>query len=485
MASILSKLKLPGAGADARAGAARRGLARPLPLIGHMPFEQQFKYLGGAIVLLVTLAALIAFFNARLAANNTAYLEIAGQMRMLTQRQAKAAQLAAQGNEAAFAQLAESRDDFARDLDALVNGGTRGSLSVPAASQAAQELLAALGKIWDVSRKNADIIVAAKPFQLELAKSFNAVNAKNAELLEASEQLVALLAQSGAGTRELAASNYLVMLTQRIAKNANLLHVAQTVDPEAAFLLSKDSTDFGERVRALSAGSDALKLSAQRNADVRDQLETLSKAFGEYQTYVVNVLQRLQDLVAVKRASLALFDDSEKLLGLTDRLIETFQRESSWRTVLGASASLSALLALALLLLLGKTYRDDAERHNQKTQDAILRLLNEMQTLADGDLTVQAQVTEDVTGAIADSVNVTVEELRALVTGVIGATGEVSAKTGETRQISGQLLEAAQRQAQEIRATSAAVLSMAHSLNEVSAKASESAHVAEQSLGAA
>ena len=300
------------------------------------------------------------------------------------------------------------------------------------------------------------------------------------------------MAQAGSSSRDLAAANQLVMLTQRIAKNANLLHVSESVDPESAFLLSKDASDFAERVRGLSSGNDALRLTAQRNADVKEQLDILAGIYAEYQTSVVSVVQRLKSLDASKQAGLALFNDSEKLLAATEQVIAQYEQVSNNRVWLGRIAIVCGVAALFFLLLVGAALRNDGNRRaqqeaaaNRRTQDAILRLLDEIQSLADGDLTVQAKVTEDVTGAIADSINVTVEELRRLVAGVIGATDQVAAKTGETRLVSGQLLEAAQRQASEIRDTGAAVLKMAQSINDVSARAAESAQVAAQSLAAA
>ena len=152
----------------------------------------------------------------------------------------------------------------------------------------------------------------------------------------------------------------------------------------------------------------------------------------------------------------------------------------------------SSLLALATLLLLGKVFLDDArvrafesEQENKRNQEAILRLLNEMGNLADGDLTVQASVTEDVTGAIADSINFTIEELRTLVKGINSATDQVAKATQEAQAISNRLYEASQRQNREIQQASASVLQMAQSINEVSQSAGQSARVAQQSLAAA
>ena len=151
-----------------------------------------------------------------------------------------------------------------------------------------------------------------------------------------------------------------------------------------------------------------------------------------------------------------------------------------------------SLLALGTLLLLGKVFLDDArvrafesEQENKRNQEAILRLLNEMGNLADGDLTVQASVTEDVTGAIADSINFTIEELRTLVKGINSATDQVTKATQDAQAISHRLYEASQRQNREIQQASGSVLQMAQSIGEVSQSAVQSARVAQQSLAAA
>ncbi|MBR6975624.1 MAG: methyl-accepting chemotaxis protein, partial [Ottowia sp.] len=118
-------------------------------------------------------------------------------------------------------------------------------------------------------------------------------------------------------------------------------------------------------------------------------------------------------------------------------------------------------------------------------QAAILRLMNELQVIAEGDLTQEATVTEDITGAIADSVNYTVEELRNLVGNVQNTADRVVQTTSRVEATSSDLLNASGEQQREIRDTSQSVLDMAARINEVSAQAQESADVAQQSLKAA
>src|SRR5207253_4472977 len=118
-------------------------------------------------------------------------------------------------------------------------------------------------------------------------------------------------------------------------------------------------------------------------------------------------------------------------------------------------------------------------------QDAILRLLDEIGDLASGDLTVRAKVTEHMTGAIADSINYTIDEMRRLVAGINTAAQQVNVATQEAHTVSTQLLHAAQKQASEIQTTGQSVAQMAQSMNRVSTNADDSAKVAETSLNAA
>jgi twitching motility protein PilJ len=127
----------------------------------------------------------------------------------------------------------------------------------------------------------------------------------------------------------------------------------------------------------------------------------------------------------------------------------------------------------------------EAKRVNDANQAAILRLMNELQLVAEGDLTQQATVTEDITGAIADSVNYTVEELRTLVSQVQGTVSRMTETTQQVDVNSTELLAASTEQLREIRDTGESVLQMASRINNVSSQAQETALVARQSLDAA
>ena len=128
---------------------------------------------------------------------------------------------------------------------------------------------------------------------------------------------------------------------------------------------------------------------------------------------------------------------------------------------------------------------DKLELDSQNNQEAILNLLDEMGDLADGDLTVKAQVTESITGAIADSINYTIASLRDLVTNINRATEQVNKATGQAQSTSSSLLAAAEQQTKQIVDTSTAVTNMTRSILQVSSNASQAAQVAQRSLQAA
>jgi twitching motility protein PilJ len=122
------------------------------------------------------------------------------------------------------------------------------------------------------------------------------------------------------------------------------------------------------------------------------------------------------------------------------------------------------------------------EETNEANQIAILRLLDELSNLADGDLTSKATVSEDFTGAIADSINFTIDQLRVLVSRINETAVEVSDSAETTQGTALHLAEAAEHQAQEIAGASAAINEMAVTIDQVSSNASESAAVAERSV---
>jgi twitching motility protein PilJ len=471
----------------------RRGFfSRPLPLIGRLPIGRQLQMLTFFLIILLAIDGLIVAYDTRQGTVGTIYIATVGKIRMLSQRIAKAAQQASQGNATAFKQLRDSRTEFATLLRLLVEGGVSSGVSVPGSPAGVRAQLDALQLDWIKNERNAALVITEEKNLVNLGQAVRNINQKNPVLQELADEIAALSVQSGGSARQNALTAQLMMLTQRMAKNANTMLAEAVVDPEVAFLLGKDTNTFRNTLQGMLQGNEALRIPRVPDAEVRAKLGELEVAFKDYQTAVSSILGNQQSLVNAKRASFDLFNDSEALLRASETLNDAYDAELVQRQWNYAALTGASVLALLVLLLIGKVYIDDSRRRaddsdqmNKSNQEAILRLLDEMEVLKRGDLTVRAKVTEDVTGAIADAVNSTIEELRRLVTGITAAAQHVTGATAEAQSISGQLLQAAQKQANEIQGTGQSVAQMTVSMQEVSKSANDSATVAKTSLAAA
>ena len=460
--------------------------------IGHLPVVKQFQVLGLLMVLFLVLAAGMMYLDSRTATQSSVSAAAATEMQMLSQRLARGSALAAQGQAAAFPAVKDSREKFAANLKALLEGGTIKGVTLDLTRDAQTlDLLNNIKTRWERVETSAQRLTANEQALTSLAKGLEGVNEGNNALLELSQQAAQQIGQAGGTLREIEYANQMAVLSQRIAKNANSLAAAEEIDPDVAFLLGRDTTTFRDILNGLIKGNESMRLTGIKSEEARATLVDLQKRFAPYDSGVGAILQNMNRLVVAKQSARGVNSESEALLTDTTRLAGEFEGGKSRPYTLYAGLVFGAL-ALAALLLLGKVFLDDArvrafqsERENKRNQEAILRLLNEMGNLADGDLTVQASVTEDVTGAIADSINFTVEELRTLVKGINSATDQVTKATQEAQSISTRLFEASQRQSREIQQASGSVLQMAESIDEVSQSAAQSARVAQQSLAAA
>ena len=461
--------------------------------IGHLPVAKQEQVLGVLTLLLLVLAGVAFYLYVTLVDRAATGAGVATEMQMLSQRLARSTGLAVQGNARAFDAVKDSRDRFRADLDALTKGGpVRGSRFDPVGSEALRGSLTDISARWDKVEKDATSILDNQQSLVVLSKGLADINDSNTGLLELAEQAAAQETASGGTVREVDYTNQVGMLSQKIAKNANALVSSDEVSPEIAFLLGKDSGTLRDIVTGLLKGSDSMRLQPVHSDEARATLTDFQKRFAGYEAGVHAILQNMSRLVVAKQAARGVNTESEPLLNDATSLAGSFESENTGRLVSLLAGVVLILLALVCAGFFAKVLYDEqrvtameSEQENKRNQEAILRLLNEMGNLADGDLTVQASVTEDVTGAIADSINFTIEELRTLVKGINNATDQVAKATTDAQAISNRLFEASQRQNREIQQASASVLQMAQSINEVSQSAAQSARVAQQSLAAA
>ena len=222
----------------------------------------------------------------------------------------------------------------------------------------------------------------------------------------------------------------------------------------------------------------------------RDNLAIAEELWAEAQTDLDIILGASADLAEVQGAATQISEESNVLLENSQALFASFDSINYQRVFPNNYFAIGGAIGagLGIVGLLFTIFRDQRRRLgttqelNQRNQEAILRLLDEMGSLAEGDLTVKATVTEDITGAIADSINFAIEQLRSLVQTINDTSVQVASSAQETQATAMHLAEAAEHQAQQITSASAQINEMASSIDEVSKNSAESADVAQRSV---
>ena len=476
-----------------------------LPVIGERPVNSQVQILLALLVTCLLLFILVLAIDNRAATNGALQIEIIGDTLMHTQRLAKAAPNAVAGNRVAFTEVQESRDAIAGNLTALMKGDSNRDLTA-STSDAIMPELEKLSANWSASYSAASVILGNEKILLAFGDVIKKINDASPRLQQLTEEIMALKLQVGAPSREIATAGQLVTLTQRLGKSANSLVAGNVANAEVALTLGRDINQFRDLTQALLSGSEALRISAATDTEARSRLQELLKVYGEFQKSIEGALGSLQAIVQAKEAELGILRDSEMLRRQVGQLSGLYTNAQRTRVVnflllmfFGSSLLLAGLAIFKVLLedtrhrateanvqrMQAERLEQDAKKTNDVNQAAILRLMNELQEVADGNLTVQATVSEDITGAIADSVNYTVEELRGLVGRINNTAEQVNTASTQARDIATRLLTASEAQSQEIKETGDKVLKMASQINDVSKNAGESAKVARASLEAA
>ena len=435
-----------------------------IPLLGHLPVSRQLQILGGILLGLILITAIAAFVDNRIASQNVRYAMQSSKLLVLSQRLDKDAEQSLLGNQQAFENLTRSRESF----DSILTLLDKGDANLPATSGDARVALNAL--IASSRKMMADVraLESARPGLMALGRAIAAINTDVRELRNLMQQLAA----NAQGVQKERAVRLSLML-ERIAKDAAMLSNINTETKSEHVLFIKQDLLEAEELLKTFLAVDPLAVK-------------INNLFNGYRFSTETITANAQSLLGAKHASKSISMNSEVLMNHTQKLVDAYQPAARLASVVMVVAG---VLVLLILMLVSKVYLDDsrrrareAEHMNRRNQEAILRLVNELSNLAEGDLTAKATVSNDITGAIADSVNYTIDELRKLVIGITTASDQVMRATHDTETISAVLLAAAQKQSGEITGVGKSVQLMTQSIQEVDASASQSAQVAHRTL---
>jgi twitching motility protein PilJ len=425
--------------------------------MGKLPVGKQMQLLSVGLLASLTITVVSAYFDNKVASQGTRYVAESSKLLMLSQRLAKDAQQGLLGNFAAFEGLSQGRQTVSEVLNLL----DKGDATLPATKGAPRAALNELIPRVKQTIANVAIMEEGRTGLLTLSRAIYVIDSMGREI----RQQINELPQNQA-------TQSFALLAERMGKDATSMLAEVSV--EQVTILAVDTIEAEGKLDALPKSDPAVT--------------DLAEFFEGYRGAAEIIIGNSQNLLGAKRAGKAIFEDSDPFLEQAQKLTDAYERSLSNRLTSYAMV-VSGGMVLILLVLLARVYLKDtsqraqtAESVNTTNQQAILHLMNELSELANGDLTVKATVSEDITGAIADSVNFTTDELRKLVVAVSSSAQLVSKATEEAGAITKKLLVAAQKQSEEIYQAGDAVELMTTSIKEVDASAARSADVARQTL---
>ncbi len=436
------------------------------------------------LIILLLLAIILAgadfFLLNRHDSQDRSAAQLTTQIQVNSQQVANFALQAANGNIDAFKELTSTRAAIAAAVNHLNQGDPATGLPAYVDAIGVRQPMAALTKSWN--QLNADLgkIEANKDAVLDSASQAATFNQQMPDLNSKINQVISIL-QSRGSTSSIYTASQLMVSGDRLIRRVGDVLQGGADSASAANGLALDSTNYGDTLKQLAegAGGEASKL-----------LGDVQNSWSGLEAPVQKVIAAAPTLVTVKNAATQASVDSQDVLlkanavsNALGNLPQTRPFPNVWWGLLGAVAA--AVLAVILALNFIRTERKrsaESRSLNERNQQAIMRLLDEMGTLAEGDLTVKATVTEDITGAIADSVNFAVEALRSLVTTINETAVRVSSAAQETQATAKHLADAANQQAEQITSASAKINEMAVSIDQVSRNSADSAEVAQRSV---
>ncbi|MEG1039734.1 methyl-accepting chemotaxis protein [Pseudomonas sp. NUPR-001] len=441
------------------------------------------------ILSIILLFANFAYLNTQ-ANYDKQYIGHAGELRVLSQRIAKNATEAAAGKARAFRLLSEARNDFEQRWGYLKKGDA--ATGLPAAPPAVRNEMDAVLRDWEGLRKNTDTILASEQTVLSLHQVAATLAETVPQLQVEYEKVVEILLQSGAPANQVVVAQRQSLLAERILGSVNTVLAGDETSVQAADAFGRDASRFGQVLEGMLSGNPSIQVTRVQDPDARARLAEIAELFQFVAGSVDEILETSPELFRVREAAGNIFNQSQTLLDEASRLANGFENLAGGRTLDTVGGYVLGLLALASIILIGlvmvrETHRQlrETAQMNERNQQAIMRLLDEIEDLADGDLTVMVSVTEDFTGAIADSINYSIDQLRDLVATINLSAEEVASAVQDTQNTAHQLAKASEHQAEQITEASVAVGDMAESIDRVSTHAYESAKVAERSVAIA
>jgi twitching motility protein PilJ len=424
-------------------------------------------------------AALLLVFASRAENADRGYRAHLSELTVLAGAMPAQAAAAGRGDQTGFDRLAASRTQLERVLAEIEEGR---SPFAALSSESARRLGDEPG--WTTVLETSQQVLAARSVAGELRTSTGESRAILGRVLAATGNAVS----APGGMPAMRVLPRFETVAQRTSDD--LEQLAGAADPAEDTRRISENTALLSQFLAGLAGLDKTAGVPAIDGEAATRLGEVRDAFAAYERQLQGTLEQAGALATAKRAAGDLASAADKL----SKSLETQTASGAG----GMARATPALIAIGIAMFafagalfgwvsqagMRRVASFESER-NRRNQDAILRLLDEMSSLADGDLTVQATVTDDITGAIADSINYAIEALRELVATINDTAMQLDAAARQTQAAAGHLAKASVAQSRQVAAATDAVGAMAASIEEVSGNAERSADVARHAVDVA
>jgi twitching motility protein PilJ len=459
---------------------------------GGVSRERGYTALIVLLLVAIGFAALDFFLLNQKNGEDRQAISLTTQIQVLSQQTAKFALESADGNVDSFRELESTRNAIDSAVKRLDKGDTTSGMSPYANNNATPvgRAVSALDASWTQLDSDIGKILSNKAVVLDSGQRAATISQQMPLLNSSMEQVVNILQQRNGSSEQMLGTSRQMLSADRIIRRVQEILQGGDNAQSAADGLSRDAQLYGSVLKGLMVGNPDSGVRPISDANARKILGEMDANWAKLSDPVAKLVAAAGNIADVKHAGNQASLDSQTVLlranDLSDQIGKLPLRRlfpNVWWGLFCAIAAVAfaLLLVIALVTDQRRRFAQSAEL-NQRNQEAIMRLLDEMGSLAEGDLTVKTTVSEDITGAIADSVNYAIDELRTLVTTINETSEQVSSSAQESQTTARDLANAAEQQAQQITSATSAINQIVSSMDVVSKDSAESADVAERSV---
>ncbi len=450
--------------------------------------------LGATLMLSMLFMLITVIVSEQKIKHSTTQSALISQLQIHHLQLPKTAQQAFSGNSIAFTQLQDNQSQLNQYLSLLFQGGIyRNEKITPISDLSLPSNLETYHKNWQLETQKIDLILNHQESLIKLANSMRVISTTHNQMARRIEELINRMIEIGNLSHEIKTMDTIRVHVRNVAKNIKTILPNELLPAEITAQLAQDHTQISAIMQILSQGNNGLGAASDKDETIQDLLSHVYALMRKFDDHLNIIKKEIPPAITVQSAIHQIMDNNDTMLDMVKEFDHEIQVQAT-HTVSLLNSLIYALSAVLIIiaLLFARSLRQNVRKQElvsrneiEKAHKAIQTLLNDMKKIADGDLTVRTDITNHMTGAIADAINCTIEELHTLVEQVNQASALVVQASNQAQYVSSGLLTAAQQQSAKIEETTIAVLGMTESITEVSDMATESAKVAKQSLATA